>query len=100
MNRAFNLVKGGSGGGASASIYVTGLSQTDSVTMTTPSGGTVQGVWDEVQGENCFRLLANEYGLHTITATNGTKTSTEEVLVDALMDYWVEMDYYTYRRSL
>lgn len=41
----------------------------------------------------CFRLLANEYGLHTITASNGVKTSTEEVLVDALMDYWVEMDY-------
>lgn len=40
----------------------------------------------------CFRLLANEYGLHTITATNGTKTSTEDVLVDALMDYWVQMD--------
>lgn len=39
----------------------------------------------------CFRLLANEYGLHTITATNGTKTSTEDVLVDALMDYWVEI---------
>ena len=41
----------------------------------------------------CFRLLADEYGMHTITATNGSKTSTEEVLVDALMDFWVEMDY-------
>lgn len=236
INTLNRQIIGTGGGGASASIYVTGLQESDSVTMSTPSGGTVVGVWDEVEryvgelipiasantpqmfsdsemsgyqmykafdnndatyfGANnassptssylgydfgaikkiesvhivvdgrgyaipiniqynlngewvtystvypqvnvkfdevvicnfktdkirlectrakrpsdytglmvntfsvvgsdvvpCFRLLANEYGMHTITATNGTKTSTEEVLVDALMDYWVEMDY-------
>lgn len=96
INTLNRQIIGTGGGGASASIYVTGLQESDSVTMTTPSGGTVVGVWDEVQGENCFVFYANEYGLHTITASNGVKTSTEEVLVDALMDYWVEMDYYTY----
>lgn len=38
-----------------------------------------------------YTFHANELGMHTITATNGAKTSTEEVLVDSLMDYYVEI---------
>lgn len=92
MAKVFNRILGGGGsGGASANIYVTGLSQTDTCTMRTPSGKVVNGEWGEVQGENCYTFHATEYGMHTITASNGTKTSTEEVLVDALMDYWVEI---------
>ena len=42
---------------------------------------------------NAYTFQPNEYGTHTITASNGTKTSTEQVLVDALMDYYVGMDF-------
>lgn len=38
-----------------------------------------------------YTFHATEYGMYTITASNSVKTSTEEVLVDALMDYWVAM---------
>lgn len=34
-----------------------------------------------------------EYGMYTVTATNGEKTETQDVLVDAAVEYEIEMSY-------
>ena len=72
-------------GGATASIFVTGLSETDTVTATNGSK-TKTGVWTQKPNPASHGFLIDkikDYGTWTVTATNGTKTATQDVLVDS-----------------
>lgn len=83
---------GGGTGGEQATIFVTGLTQTDSVYATSPSGKRIDGVWGTytVEGASvsCFAIACKEYGTYTLTASNG---KTQEWLVDAATDFVVDM---------
>ena len=81
----------GGGGGESASIFITGLSESDVVTAT-KDGKTVNGKWNSTASR--FEVTKiKEYGMWTVTATNGDKTTTQDVLVDAAVEYEIEMVY-------
>ena len=80
------LTQGGGTGGASASIFVKGLSESDTVTAT-KDGKTVRGKW----GGGGHTIPIKDYGLWTVTATNGEKTKTQDVLVDAAIEFTVPM---------
>lgn len=82
-----NRVIGGNGG-ETASIFVTGLSETDTVTATNPSGGIISASWN---GTAWVFSGIKEYGTYTITATDGTNTATQDVLVDMAIQFDVEM---------
>ena len=98
MSKVFNMV--GGGGGATASIFVKGLSETDTVTATNGSK-TKTGVWttkDSVSGWLFDKI--KDYGTWTVTATDGEQTATQDVLVDVITEYDIEMLYsklYLYR---
>lgn len=78
-------------GGLTASIFVTGLHETDTVTATNPSGDTISAVWN---GTEWVFLKLKEYGTYTITATDGTNTATQDLLVDMAIQFDVEMTYF------
>lgn len=76
-------------GGETASIVV--MAPTGStVTCTTPSGIVLTAA--EVSGTWTFARLKS-YGTYTITATNGTNTATQDVLVDAAVQYDISLSY-------
>lgn len=77
-------------GGLTASIFVTGLSATDTVTATNPSGNSISAVWN---GTAWVFSGIKEYGTYTITATDGTNTATQDVLVDVFASYEIELSY-------
>ena len=85
-----NRVIGGNGG-ETASIFVTGLSATDTVTAT-KDGKSYSGKWNRTAW---VFLKLKEYGTYTITATDGTNTTTQDVLVDMATKYEVAMGYET-----
>ena len=49
---------------------------------------------EEVSGHDITKI--KDYGLWTVTATNGEKTTTQDVLVDAAVEFEIEMSYFTY----
>ena len=75
-------------GGLTASIFVTGLSATDTVTATNPSGNSISAAWN---GTAWVFSGIKEYGTYTITATDGTNTATQDVLVDMAIQFDVKM---------
>lgn len=77
-------------GGLTASIFVTGLHETDTVTATNPSGDTISAVWN---GTAWVFSGIKSYGTYTITATDGTNTATKDVLVDVFARYEIELSY-------
>ena len=86
------LTHGGGAGGEFASIFVTGLDESSTVTAT-KDGKTVQGKWNST--ENRFEITKiKEYGIYTVKATNGENTATQDVLVDAAVEYAIFMDLY------
>lgn len=72
-----------------STIYVTGLNSTDTVYATSPSGNTLTPTWDGAR----FVFNVDELGSYTITASNGTKTKTETVLVDEVGEYTVPWEW-------
>ena len=74
-------------GGEKASIVVTAPAGS-TVTCTTPAGIVLTAA--EVNGTWAFAKL-KVYGTYTITATNGTITATQDVLVDAADVFFVEV---------
>ena len=76
-------------GGETASIVVTAPTGS-TVTCTTPGGVVL--TTKEVGGTWTFAKL-KVYGAYTITATDGTKTATSDVVVDSAIEYAVEMSY-------
>lgn len=90
----------GGGGGFFPSIWVTGLSETDTVYATMGSK-TVYGKWetrtvDETEVSGFLISPLREFGTWTVTATNGEKTKTQDVLVDVATEFEIEMDFFTY----
>lgn len=84
------LTRGG-GKGAFASIFVSGLSEADTITAT-KDGKMVQGKWNST--ENRFEIKRiKEYGIWPVIATNGEKTTTQDVIVNAAVEYEIEMGY-------
>ena len=82
--------RGGASGGLTGIIRVTGLSEADTVTAT-KDGKTVNLTWmsdgyHEVAG-------MKELGDWTVTATNGVKTKTQVVKMDAVGLYEIYMPY-------
>ena len=76
-------------GGETASIIVTAPTGS-TVTCTTPGGIVLTAT--EVSGTWTFTKL-KVYGTYTVTATNGTKTATQDVLVDSATQYDIELEY-------
>lgn len=85
-----NSIIGGNGG-ETASIFVTGLNETDTVNAANPSGNTISAVWN---GTAWVFSKLKEYGTYTITATDGTSTATQDVLVDMATQYDIQMSYF------
>lgn len=89
MSKVFNMVGGGGGGGKNiSSIVITGLSSTDTVTCT-KDGKSYTATWDETA--QYWKIVGLPLGTFTLTATNGTKTKTETVLIDIAGLYEIEM---------
>ena len=76
-------------GGETASIVVTAPTGS-TVTCTTPGGVVLPAT--EIGGTWTFAKL-KVYGTYTITATNGTKTAMQDVLVDAVDVFSIEIRY-------
>ena len=76
-------------GGETASIVVTAPTGS-TVTCSTPNGLALTAA--EVGGTWTFSKLKS-YGTYTVTATNGTNTKTENVLVDSATEYTVHISY-------
>lgn len=75
----FNTIIGGNGG-ETATIFVTGLSETDTVTVT-KDGRTYNGKW--VSSENIWSFTKLKgIGTYTVTATNGTDTDSTQVTIE------------------
>ena len=75
----FNTIIGGNGG-ETVTIFVTGLSETDTVTVT-KDGRTYNGKW--VSSENIWSFTKlKEIGTYTVTATNGTDTVSTQVTIE------------------
>lgn len=89
MSKVFNMV-GGGGGKNISSIIITGLSSTDTVTCT-KDGKRYAATWDETAQH--WEIVGLPLGTFTITATNGTKTTTETILIDIAGVYEIEMNY-------
>lgn len=82
------------GGGPTASIKVTGLSQSDTVTAAM-GGKTKMARW-VTDGSYWLIDGIRDLGTWTVTATNGTQTVTQDVLVDAITEYEITMAYRLY----
>lgn len=81
----------GGTGGMTASIFVTGLSESDTVTASY-GDKTKVAIWNSTESRHEITGIGDK-GMWTVTATNGKKTRTQEVLVDGAFDYEIEMDY-------
>ena len=86
MSKVFNMV--GGGGKNISSIVITGLKSTDTVTCT-KDGKSYTATWDSTYKH--WEILGLPLGTFTVTATDGTKTSTKTVLIDIAGIYEIEM---------
>lgn len=77
-----------------ASIKVTGLSQSDTVTAAM-GGKTKMARW-VTDGSYWLIDGIRDLGTWTVTATNGTQTVMQDVLVDAITEYEITMAYRLY----
>ena len=97
MSKVFNMV-GGGGGKNISSIIITGLESTDTITCT-KDGKSYIATWDDTDRK--WEIVGLPLGTFTVTATNGTKTTTETVFIDIAGVYEIEMSYklYLYRNG-
>ena len=87
MSKVFNMV-GGGGGKNISSIIITGLQSTDTITCT-KDGRSYTATWDSTSQH--WEIIGLPLGTFTVTATNGTETTTETVLIDITGVYEIEM---------
>lgn len=80
----------GGGSGEFASIFVTGLSESDTVTASNGSK-TKTAVWNSTESRHEITKI-KDYGTWTVTATDGEETITQDVLVDAAIKFEIEME--------
>ena len=85
-----------SGGGLKSQIVVTAPTGS-TVTCTTPGGIVIQGL--EVSGTWTFSDLPG-FGTYTITASLGSQSETESVVVDKVAEYRVAITYRLYLYNL
>jgi hypothetical protein len=76
-------------GGMTASIFVTGLSESDTVTASY-GDKTKVAVWNSTESRHEITGIGDK-GMWTVTATNGDETKTQDVLVDGAFEYEIEM---------
>ena len=88
MSKVFNMV-GGGGGKNISSIIITGLKSTDTITCT-KDGKSYTATWDSTAQH--WEIVGLPLGTFTVTATNGTNTITETVLIDIAGVYEIEVD--------
>lgn len=84
--------------GPAASIFVTGLSETDTVTATNGTKALIGKWYSNRSGFLIYPI--KDIGTWTVTATDGVQTATQDVLVDVIAEYEIEMMYsklYLYR---
>ena len=86
MSKVLNMV--GGGGKNISSIIITGLESTDTVTCS-KDGKSYTTAWDSTAQH--WEIVGLPLGTFTVTATNGTKTKTETVLIDIAGVYEIEM---------
>lgn len=86
---SISILNRGASGGLTASIFVEGLSESDTVTVNNGSK-TKQGVWNSEKSRHEITKI-KDLGTWTVTATNGEKTITQDVLVDVISEYKVKM---------
>ena len=80
MSKVFNMV-GGGGGKNISSIIITGLQSTDTITCT-KDGRSYTATWDSTSQH--WEIVGLPLGTFTVTATNGTNTTTATVLARAI----------------
>lgn len=78
-------------GGMYASIFITGLSETDTVTATL-GDKTKTAVWNSTKSRHEITGIGDK-GMWTVAATDGTRTKTQDVLIDAPADFEIEMPF-------
>lgn len=78
-------------GGMTASIFVTGLSESDTVTASY-GDKTKVAVWNSTESRHEITGIADR-GLWTVTATSGEDTVTNDVLIDTAAEFEVEMTF-------
>lgn len=81
---------GGGGGKNISSIIITGLESTDTITCT-KDGKSYSATWDATAQH--WEIVGLPLGTFIVTATNGTKTITETVLIDITGVYEIEMSF-------
>ena len=91
MSKVFNMV--GGGGKNISSIIITGLESTDTVTCT-KDGKSYTATWDSTAQH--WEIVGLPLGTFTVTATNGTNTKTETVLIDIAGVYEIHISYKLY----
>lgn len=78
---------GGDSGGFYPSVFITGLYETDTVSMA-GEGKTYIPKWTTVNGVSGWYFpKITKLGTYTIIATDGTNTATEEILIDAAIEF-------------
>lgn len=91
---SISILNRGASGGMTASIIVKGLGEADTVTASNGSK-TKNGVWNATDGYHEINGIT-DLGLCTVTATNGEKTTTQDVLIEVIGLYEIEMEYRFY----
>lgn len=94
---SISILNRGASGGMTASIIVKGLGEADTVTASNGSK-TKNGVWNATENHHKINGI-KDLGLWTVTATNGVDTKTQDVLIEVIGLYEIEMFYrlYLYR---
>ena len=82
------IMIGGGGKNISSIIIITGLESTDTITCT-KDGKSYTATWDSTAMH--WKIVGLPLGTFTVTATNGTKTKTETVLIDIAGVYEIEI---------
>lgn len=85
---SLSVLNRGASGGLTGIIRVNGLSETDTVTASNGSK-VLNGKW---VGDHHEISAIKDLGTWTITATNGTDTITQDVLIEVIGLYEIELD--------
>ena len=89
---SISILNRGASSGLTSIIRVNGLGETDTVTAS--NGDKIKrGVW--VDGHHEITGI-KDLGAWTVTATNGAKTATQDVLIEVIGLYEIEMDFLDY----
>lgn len=83
------LNRGGISGGLTGIIRVNGLGETDTVTAS-KNGVIKNGVWNAAESRHEISGI-KELGTWTVTATDGESTKTQDVLIEVIGIYHIQM---------